>query len=139
MARSNENGSRRKAADKVAGGQAKATKKQIKNLYPYSISAIVKELRAQGLALRSTATDTQLNTLPKVLQYLGERGFSTYEAQAAGYLRIATRIKELKDAWDIITEREDVIGPDGLMHRGVGRYKLLGKKQSPQLDLGLGV
>jgi hypothetical protein len=129
-------------SDVAAGGQAKATKqKKTRNCSTHDINKVVREIREAGLQLRSTATDTQAETLPKVLQYLGARGFGTYEAQAAGYLRIATRIKELKETWDIITLRENVIGPDGLFHRAVGRYVLIGKRKDlppaqQSLDLG---
>jgi hypothetical protein len=126
----------------VVGGQAKATK-QKKAIYCGSnhIKKRMQEIRRAGLQLRSTAADTQSETLPKVLQYFGARGFSTYEAQAAGYLRIATRIKELKETWEIASLREDVIGPDGLFHKQVARYVLLGKRKDlppAQSSLNLG-
>lgn len=113
----------------VAGGEAKATKqKKLRYCGVHHINKVVREIQRAGLKLRSTAADTQLETLPKVLQYFGARGLSTYEGQAAGYLRIATRIKELKDTWEIHSLREDVIGPDGLFHKGVARYVLIGKR-----------
>lgn len=106
-----------------------------------SINKVVREIRQAGLQLRSTAADTQLETLPKVLHYRGAKGLSTYEAVAAGYLRIATRIKELKETWEIHSLREDVVGPDGLFHKGVARYVLVGKRKNlppaqQSLDLG---
>jgi hypothetical protein len=126
---------------KVVGGQAEATKqKRPRNCSAHHNNKVAKELRRVDLQLKSTAGDTQLATLPKVLQYLGPRGLNTYEGVAAGYLRIATRIKELKDTWEIITVLEDVIGPDGLFHKGVARYVLIGKKKHPepvQSELGL--
>ena len=104
------------------------------------INKIVEEIRSVGLQLRSTAGDTQLETLPKLLQHFGPRGLNTYEGVAAGYLRIATRIKDLEDAWVINSFRENVIGPDGLFHKGVARYILVGKRKDMQpkrsLDLG---
>jgi hypothetical protein len=114
----------------VVGRQAKATK-QKKAIYCGSnhIKKVVREIRRAGLQLRSTASDTQVETLPKVLQYFGTRGVSTYEGQALGYLRIATRIKELKETWEIASLREDVIGPDGLFHKSVARYVLIGKRK----------
>jgi hypothetical protein len=36
-------------------------------------------------------------TLRMALQYRGARGLNTYEGTAAGYMRMATRIKELKE------------------------------------------
>jgi hypothetical protein len=114
----------------VVGGQAKATK-QKKAIYCGSnhIKKRMQEIRRAKLQLRSTASDTQAETLPKVLQYFGARGLNTFEGQAAGYLRIATRIKELQDIYEIASLREDVIGPDGLFHKGVARYVLIGKRK----------
>lgn len=111
----------------AGGGEAKATaqRKRI-NCDADHIKNVVQEIRAVGLQLRSTDGDTQLATLPKVLQYLGNRGLNTYEGVALGYLRIATRIRDLKDdGWQIGCLREDVVGPDGLWHKGVARYYLL--------------
>lgn len=114
----------------VVGVQAKATKqKQPRYCGSNHIKKVMQEIRRAGLQLRSTAADTQAETLPKVLQYFGARGINTYEGQAAGYLRIATRIKELQDTYDIASLREDVIGPDGLFHKQVARYVLLGKRK----------
>ena len=58
-----------------------------------------------------------------------------------GYLRIATRVKELQETWEIQSLREDVVGPDGLFHKSVARYVLLGKRKDlppaqQSLDLG---
>lgn len=115
----------------VAGGQAKATKqKRTRYCSANSINKVVREIRKAGLQLRSTAADTQLETLPKVLQHLGPRGLNTYEGVAAGYLRIATRVKELKETWEIQSLREDVVGPDGMWHKGVARYVLIGKRKN---------
>jgi hypothetical protein len=119
-----------KAGVPVAGGKAKATKqKTVRYSGTHSINKVVREIQQKGMQLRSTAADTQLETLPKVLQHFGARGLSTYEGVAAGYLRIATRIKELKETWEIASLREDVIGPDGLFHKGVARYVLIGKRK----------
>ena len=120
---------------KLAGG----VKGQTKTLEcsSYHINKIVEEIRAVGLQLRSTAGDTQLETLPKLLQHLGPRGLNTYEGVAAGYLRIATRIKDLEGAWVINSFRENVIGPDGLFHKGVARYILVGKRKDMQPQRGL--
>lgn len=87
---------RKPAKKKVAPGQGKATfrKNQIK--CANDIAKVVHDLQANGLALQNASGDSQLSTLPKVLEYLGPRGLSTYEGVAAGYLRIATRVKELK-------------------------------------------
>ena len=124
------------------GGQAPATK-QTKARYcgTNHINKVVREIQQAGLKLRSTAADTQLTTLPKVLNHLGSRGLNTYEGVALGFLRIATRIKDLEDQYEIASLREDVIGPDGLYHKGVARYVLIGKRADlppaqGQLDLG---
>lgn len=126
---------------KVAPGQGKATfrKNQIK--CANDIAKLVRELQVNGLALKSASGPTQLETLPKALVHLGPRGMSTYEGVAAGYLRIATRIKELKSAWEILTLRESYVGPDGLYHQGVARYVLTGRRRDgfdPQGSLDLG-
>lgn len=127
----------------VAGGQAKSTAKRKKfSCGEHDIKNLVRLVHAADLRLRSTATDTQQATLPKVLEFLGPRGLNTYEGVALGYLRIATRIKELKETYDIGTVREDVVGPDGLWHIGVARYYLIGKKKPiapAQQDLGFEV
>jgi hypothetical protein len=142
MTPQNERAAGQGSSPSVVGGQAKATKqKKIRNSGTHHINKVVREIRLAGHQLKSTAGDTQLETLPKVLQYRGARGLNTYEGVAAGYLRIATRIKELKDTWEIVTHLEDVIGPDGLVHKGVARYVLLGKKKPAepvQAELGLG-
>lgn len=118
-----------------AGARAQKAKKAKPKATRYcganQTNKLVRELRQAGLQLRSTQSDTQLETLPKVLQYLGPRGINTYEAVAAGYLRIATRIKELKEIWEVDSLREDVIGPDGLFHKGVARYVIGERKQAP--------
>lgn len=129
----------------IAGGGHAAATKQKKARYcrANDINKVLREIQRESLQLRNTVGDTQLETLPKVLQYFGARGLNTYEGQAAGYLRVATRVKELKDTWDIVTLREDVIGPDGLFHKNVARYVLLGKRkdlppaqEQQPLDLG---
>lgn len=105
------------------------------------IAKVVRELSEQGLALGNASGSTQLDTLPKALKHRGPRGLSTYEAVAAGYLRIATRIKELKATWQILTLRESYVGPDGLFHSGVARYVLIGrldKRNEAQGSLDLG-
>ena len=124
------------------GGQAKPTAQRKKRFCSDDhIKNVVREIQAAGLQLRSTDGDTQLATLPKVLQYLGTRGLNTYEGVALGYLRIATRILDLKESWEIRSLREDVVGPDGLWHKGVARYVMVGKRKDlppaqPELDLG---
>ena len=102
-----------------------------------TINKIVREIRKAGLQLRSTSGDTQLETLPKVLQHFGPRGLNTYEGVAAGYLRIATRVKELKDTWEIYSLREDIVGPDGMFHKGVARYVIGKRKDLPPAQQSL--
>lgn len=94
-----------------------------------SITSVCEELRAAGVGLRASDGRSQLETLVRALKYLGNRGLGTYEGTAAGYCRLATRIFDLKDKWDIHTLREEVIGPDGLRHKGVARYVLLGRRK----------
>jgi len=110
---------------KLAGCESGQSK--INNCSADDIAKVVRELSEHGLALNSASGATQMATLPKALQHRGARGLSTYEAVAAGYLRIATRVKELKSNWDIITLRESYVGPDGLFHAGVARYVLIGR------------
>lgn len=112
-----------------AGGLGSAGKTKVFDCGMQSITAVCQELAANGVGLQNAAGSTQLETLPRALQYRGARGLNTYEGTAAGYLRIATRIKELKDTWDIYTLTEDVTGPDGLVHKGIARYFLRGRRQ----------
>lgn len=93
-----------------------------------------------GLALGGVKTLTQRVVLLKTLQYLGARGLNTYEGTAAGYARLATRIQELEEDWEIDSIRETVLGPDGLIHPGVARYVLIGNRKDmvdPQRNLDL--
>jgi len=94
-----------------------------------NITEVCKELTLAGVALRSADGKTQVETLRRALEYRGARGLNTYEGTAAGYLRLATRVKELREQWDIYTLNEDVIGPDGLLHKRVARYILRGRRQ----------
>ncbi len=110
-----------------AGGPASTHK--IVDCGAENITTVCQELRAAGVGLRSADGRTQLETLRRALEYRGSRGLNTYEGTAAGYLRLATRVKELKETWNIYALKEDVIGPDGLLHKGVARYVLLGRRQ----------
>ena len=106
------------------------------------IKSILNELSRAGLALSGVNTLTQRAVLLKTLQYLGPRGLNTYEGTAAGYARLATRIQELEEDWVIASQRETVIGPDGLVHPGVARYVLVGLRMdaiNPQGALDLEV
>lgn len=126
---------------KVAPGKGKATFRHGQIKCTNDIAKLVRELQVNGLALKSASGPTQLETLPKALAHLGPRGMSTYEGVAAGYLRIATRVKELKASWEILTLRESYVGPDGLYHHGVARYVLTGRRRDafdPQGTLDLG-
>lgn len=111
-----------------AGGPAVQSKKAFQ-CSAESITNVCDELRAAGIALRAADGRTQIDTLRRVLEFRGPRGLNTYEGTAAGYLRLAGRVRELKETWDIHTLREDVIGPDGLLHKGIARYVLLGRRQ----------
>ncbi|GAB3389164.1 hypothetical protein GCM10027317_42050 [Massilia agri] len=110
-----------------AGGPAPSTQKVV-DCGTENITAVCRELREAGVELRAADGRTQLETLRRALEYRGDRGLNTYEGTAAGYLRFATRIFNLKEQWNIYTLREDVIGPDGLLHKGVARYVLLGRR-----------
>lgn len=114
-----------------AGGPAAITQKII-DCGAENITSVCEELRAAGVGLRAADGRTQLETLRRALEYRGARGLNTYEGTAAGYCRLATRVKELKETWDIHSLREDVVGPDGLLHKGVARYVLLGRRQDLQ-------
>jgi hypothetical protein len=123
---------------KLAGGGM--AKKKVLRYSNHSINKVAREIRAAGLELRNASGTTQLATLLKVLQLRGRKGLSTPEGTALGYLRLATRIIELRETWEILTLPENVIGTDGLYHKGVARYVFVGRRKdtgSPQLDLGL--
>lgn len=130
---------------KVAPGQGKATsrisKAEILKCDTHHITKVRNELHAVGLSLNDTSGSTQLSTLLPVLQYLGPRGINTKEAEGCGYYRIATRIQELEDAgWKIAVPKECIIGADGLIHKGIARYTLLGRRSDfidPQGSLDL--
>ena len=64
-----------KAGVSVAGGGQAAATKQKKTRYcrTNDINKVLREIRRKELQLRSTVTDTQLETLPKVLQHFGAR------------------------------------------------------------------
>jgi hypothetical protein len=124
----NKNTSGKGGAKSGQAGERRSEKKNVALCGVEHITQLCAELAKAGLALKNTDGDTQISTLEKVLQYLGSRGLSTYEGTAAGYLRLATRVKELKQRWNIYTLREDVIGPDGLFHKRVARYVLIGRR-----------
>lgn len=101
------------------------------------------EIAAEGLARRDTSGQTQCDTLLRVLQHRGAKGINTPEGVGLGYLRIATRVQELKErGWRIASYRERIISADGLAHNGIARYCLLGRAVEPAtpvqsaLDLG---
>ena len=106
------------------------------------ISKLRQELQCNGLALRDTSGATQCQTLLRVLQYLGDRGLNTPEGVGLGFYRIATRVQELEaEGWIISSERESLVGADGLKHVGIARYVLighLGTFVNPQGSLDLG-
>ena len=116
----------------VWAGEPASTQKKIVDCGTQSITAVCLELKENGVDLRTTDGDSQQRTLVRALQYRGERGLNSYEGAAAGYLRMAARIKELKETWDIYALKENVIGPDGLFHKGVARYVLMGRRHDLQ-------
>jgi len=119
-----------------AGGPGPTKQTTVFNCSPQSITAVCEELSQNGVSLRSTSGASQLETLRRALEFRGPRGLNTYEGTAAGYMRLATRVMELKDVWNICTFTEDVIGPDGLLHKGVARYVLLGPRKINPPDQG---
>jgi hypothetical protein len=123
-----------------AGGPKPTGQSKVFNCSQQNITAVCEELANNSVDLRNTSGTTQRETLRRALEYRGSRGLNTYEGTAAGYMRLATRVKELKDAWDIYTLSEDVLGPDGLLHKGVARYVMLGRRAGstpPQGELEL--
>lgn len=125
-----------------AGGPAVTGQNKIFDCSGENITAVCDELARNGVALQNASGATQRETLQLALQYRGSRGLNTYEGTAAGYMRLATRVKELKDTWDIYALKEDVVGPDGLLHKNVARYVLLGRRKDlcnpAQVQLALG-
>lgn len=106
------------------------------------ITRLRKQLRTSGLVLSTTRTETQLETLLKILQHRGEAGINTPEGVGIGFARIATRVFDLElCGWRIDTVREDVITADGLLHPRMARYILRGRRADfidPQGSLDLG-
>lgn len=143
MRRLNENATGGGGVNVGVGGHASTTKrKKAFKCGNNHITHVVQELRDMGVGLCGSATDTQLEMLPKALEYLGARGLNTYEGTAAGYCRLATRIQDLEErGYLIASHREDVYDQFGIFHKGIARYVLIGKRADappePQLDLGL--
>lgn len=128
------------ASRKLGGGVTQQRK--ILHCSHKHIKSVLNELSRAGLTLSGVNTLTQRQVLLKTLQYLGQRGLNTFEGTAAGYARLATRIQELEEDWDIASQRETVIGPEGLIHPGVARYVLIGLRKDvvdPQGSLDLEV
>ncbi|KIG04885.1 hypothetical protein BurMR1_3696 [Burkholderia sp. MR1] len=99
----------------------------VKKSAQQSFRDLRQELLDAGIKVNSTESDTQLQRLGAILEYLGSRGLNTYEAEVAGgFARIATRIHDLREeGWEIDAVREKAVGPDGLMHINVARYVLI--------------
>lgn len=130
----------RASLSKLAGGgsgQNKTLRCGVKH-----ISNLRRRLHAAGLSLGSTKTESQINTLLKTLQHLGDVGINTPEGVGVGFARIATRVFDLElRGWRIDTLREDVITADNLKHKGIARYILRGRRADfidPQGSLDLG-
>jgi len=124
-----ENAPGRGSASSDQAGEPTAAARRVVDCGHENITSVCQELRTAGVELRAADGRTQLETLRRALEYRGARGLNTYEGTAAGYLRFATRIFDLKEQWDIYTLKEDVIGPDGLLHKGLARYVLLGRRK----------
>jgi hypothetical protein len=139
-------GPRKPQKKKVAPGKGKATSKKAQTKVfkcgTNLISKLRRELQGAGLALRDTSGRSQCETLLRVLQYLGPRGINTPEGVGCGFYRIATRIQELEaGGWLIASNRERLVGADGLVHNGIARYVLRGRRTdfvNPQGTLDLG-
>jgi len=136
---------KRKKEESVPGkGKAAPKNKQKKHLFcgTVHISRLRRKLESAGLGLRDTSGRTQCETLLRVLQYLGPCGINTPEGVGLGFARIATRVFDLEiKGWRIDTLREDVITVDGLKHKGIARYVLIGRRSDfidPQGSLDLG-
>lgn len=110
-------------------GEPTAKPQKILDCGTENITKVCEELRAAGVGLRAADGRTQHETLRRALEFRGARGLNTYEGTAAGYCRLATRVSELKATWDIYTVTEDVTGPDGLLHKGIARYILRGRRK----------
>ncbi len=90
------------------------------------INSLTRELQVVGLWLRDASGASQCATLLLLLEYLGPRGLSTPEGHAIGYLRMASRCNDLRNAGhNVFAVRETVIGLDNIEHHGVCRYFLL--------------
>lgn len=143
MTTKKRNGSTKGAAEitQLAGGVTKAKKKVFFCGVKHT-SKLRRELHAAGLELTNASRCTQQQMLLRTLQYLGPRGLNTPEGVGLGFYRIATRIQELEaHGWHIASMRENLVGEDGLAHRGIARYVLLGRHAdaiSPQGSLDLG-
>jgi hypothetical protein len=125
---------------KLAGGVKKQTIKKFVCGVQHT-SKLRRELEAAGLGLKDANGLTQRQTLLMALEYLGNRGMNTLEGIACGFLRITTRINELKlEGYNFDTIKESAIGADGLMHSGIARYIYKGRKphDDPQKSLDLG-
>lgn len=131
----------RASLSKLAGGGS--GKNKILRCGVKHISILRRRLNAAGLSLGSTKTESQLTTLLKTLQHLGETGLNTPEGVGIGFARIATRVFDLEQrGWRIDTLREDVITADGLKHSGIARYIWRGRRTDfidaqGSLDLGV--
>ncbi len=111
------------------GGYFKSSNLPLKRIGKKQCDALRYEISIVGLALNSAQGSAQLETLPKVLRYLGDRGLGTVEAEALGYRRIATRIQDLEaEGFSFIVNRENVVTDDCLLHARMARYFLTGER-----------
>jgi hypothetical protein len=107
------------------------SKLPLKRIGKKQCDALRREIAEAGLMLGSAAGYAQLETLPKVLRYLGSRGLGTVEGEALGYRRIATRIQDLEvEGYGFIVKRENVVTDDCLLHPSMARYFLASEKPS---------
>ncbi len=82
--------------------------------------------------MRSTASNTQAEMLPKVIQYFDAHGLITYKGQALGCIHIAICIKELNETRKIYFLREDVIGPNSLFQKDIASHISIRKRKDLQ-------
>ena len=92
----------KKAASQAASGKTlpidyTLKKNNIVNCGVHRLNTIRNELARNGLSLSDVSAQNQQKTLFRTLEYLGARGINTPEGEACGYLKIASRIKELKE------------------------------------------
>lgn len=110
-------------------GHFKSSDLPLRRIGKKQCDALRNEISVAGLALNSAQGSAQLETLPKVLRYFGNRGLGTVEAEALGYRRMATRIFDLEaEGYIFNVKKENVVTDDCLIHPRMARYFLTGER-----------